>query len=82
MLHSGHLDMPKDTLTKKFEIWKKMGQWKGGHMFWFSQNGVVDDLPRSDKYPPPPWLKLSQIENFLIDPSRLRSEWLEKVENS
>ena len=41
---------------------------------------VVDNWPISNKEPPPPWLKLCQISNFLTQKASLVSQWPEKVE--
>ena len=58
---SGHLDIEQPFPVKKFEIWQKLSQWRGGFMLWFSQSGVMDNWPSSSKEPPHPWLKLCQI---------------------
>ena len=74
LIFSGHLDMTWAVLVKEFEIWQNLSQRRGGHKFWVTQYKCSWILSS-----PPPWLKWSQISNFLAGLGSLVSKWPKKA---
>ena len=75
---SGHLDTEEPIPVKKFDIWLSWSQQGGGSLFDHGQLSMTSIWLNQNMGPPPSWLKLCQISNFLAVVHFSTTKWPEK----
>ena len=77
---SGHSDTEQLTPVKKSDLWLSLSQQGGGSLFDLGQLSMTSIWLNQNMAPPPSWLKLCQISNFLAVVHFSTSKWPEKIE--
>ena len=76
---SGHLDTEGPIPVRKFDLWLSWSQQGGGSLFDHGQLSMTSIWLNQNMGPPPSWLKLCQISNFLAGVHFSTSKWPEKI---
>ena len=78
LIFSGHLDTEEPISVKIFDLWLSWSQQGGGSLFDHGQLSMTSIWLNQNMGPPPSWLKLCQISNFLTHVASPVSKWPEK----
>ena len=77
---SGHLDTEEPIQVRKFDLWLSWSQQGGGSLFDHGLLSMTSIWLNQNMGPPPSWLKLCQISNFLAVVHFSTFKWPKKIE--